>query len=379
MFQCSHPPIDTIASLVAPDDALDALVAAGAHRCNDGVWIVPTASGVEQVLNDPGFAVPPPPDDAAGTLQRQMARWSEGPAHRARRAVADDALATVTPAALRLAAREAATAALAQLRPAAHEAASRAQAAARSATATPPDGPSFDVMPLARRIPVEALATGLGLDDPVAAVAATAALCRAVSPLGDAPREDPRAAVAELAAQLGTDPGDGRTINTIAVLFQAHDATAALIGDAVATLARHGWPDGDLDDVLVEANRLHSAVQLTSRLATAEVTVNGHQVAEGATVVLSLAAANRDPAAVADPAAFRPGRATPTWTFGDGRHGCPGRASALAIAAGVVEAIRTRRPPLVAQPSYERLPNLRLPHETTVAWEPGPPNNGFTI
>ncbi|GAA5769210.1 hypothetical protein [Streptosporangium roseum] len=58
------------------------------------------------------------------------------------------------------------------------------------------------------------------------------------------------------------------------------------------------------------------------------------------TVVLDLAAANRDPLVFDAPDRFRPGPAQGHPTFGAGPRPCPGREVAPARAAGVVGAVR---------------------------------------
>ncbi|WP_433541875.1 cytochrome P450 [Streptosporangium sandarakinum] len=63
-------------------------------------------------------------------------------------------------------------------------------------------------------------------------------------------------------------------------------------------------------------------------------------VPAGTTVLLDVAAANRDPHVFDDPDRFRPGRSPRHLTFGAGPRPCPAERIALALAAGVVEAVR---------------------------------------
>jgi cytochrome P450 len=137
----------------------------------------------------------------------------------------------------------------------------------------------------------------------------------AVTPAADA-------AVAELVAAFGGTP-DERTATRIGLLVQACDATAGLIRQAAATGA--GAPT---EAVLTETLRHDPPVPGTRRVAPG--------------VVLDFAAANRDPAAFPDADRFDPGRTDGNrhLTFGAGEHACPGADVALALAAGVLDAIR---------------------------------------
>ena len=77
--------------------------------------------------------------------------------------------------------------------------------------------------------------------------------------------------------------------------------------------------------------------------------------------MLDLEAANRDPEMFVDPYRFRPGRERNHLTFGHGFRACPGSAQALALAAGVVEAVLARCEAASPEAVDERSPTLRLP------------------
>jgi cytochrome P450 len=102
--------------------------------------------------------------------------------------------------------------------------------------------------------------------------------------------------------------------------------------------------------------------------------VAGAPMRAGDAVLVVLAAANRDPAANADPARFDLSReGGRTFGFGEGPHRCPGEALAVTIAqAGVAELLgrglepRQLAGPRRYRPSVNaRIPVLSLPPE---AW-----------
>ncbi len=139
--------------------------------------------------------------------------------------------------------------------------------------------------------------------------------------------------------------GDAIVANAIGLLFQAHDATAGLIGNALVALGRHGEvreqviADPDLlPAILREVLRYDPPVQNTRRFVARDGVVAGQKMREGDAVLVVLAAANRDPAANEDPERFDPLRKEPRiFTFGAGAHACPGEALALTIARAGVE------------------------------------------
>lgn len=200
----------------------------------------------QAVLTDPAFVVPPAPDGSAGGvawLRASVARFSNGAAHRRRRALAVAGLATVDPDALRL----------------------RASEGARGA--------------------VEVLAEALGLPADVAEdVAAVARSYQLHTPI----TQEADLAVGRLVEACG-GVADEATANRIGLLVQACEATNALVANIVS--GRTGPP-----------------VPKTRRLAP-----------DGTIVEVDL---TEEP-------------------FGIGPHACPGRAHALALAAGLAEA-RTR-------------------------------------
>jgi cytochrome P450 len=274
------------------------------------------------------------PPGGVAWLRAGVARFSSGEDHRRRRArvVADlDRIA------------------LATLRRQAHDRTAALLAAA--------GGAPVDLMTqVARAVPVGVLGDALGVEVPVAAVTAVA---RAYQP-GTPVTAGADRAVASLVDVFG-GAADETSAARIGLLVQACDATAGLIGNAMAAIAT--WSvEAPVNALLVETLRHDPPVRVTRRLATAPVRVGAVQLVAGEVVHLDLAAANRDPAVFADPDRFDPHRpgAHEHLTFGAGGRPCPGGNHATTIAAGVLGAARRCR--LVeATIGYEPSATLRVP------------------
>ncbi|MFF3938132.1 cytochrome P450 family protein [Streptomyces phaeofaciens] len=117
------------------------------------------------------------------------------------------------------------------------------------------------------------------------------------------------------------------------VLFAGYENTVHLIGNAALTLLTH--PDqlaevraepGRLGDAVGELARYDGPVPLAiRRFPTEDITVGGVGIPAGETVLLSLAAAHRDPRRFADPDRFDLGRdASGHLALGHGIHYCLG-------------------------------------------------------
>jgi cytochrome P450 len=133
--------------------------------------------------------------------------------------------------------------------------------------------------------------------------------------------------------------------NAAGLLTQAYEATSGLIGNTLLALgSRPEWAEGlrrapaGLEATLAEVLRYDAPVQNTRRFVARDVALCGERLAQGDTVLVVLAAANRDPEANPEPDAFQPSRrCRRTFTFGAGGHLCPGQALALAIAQAALE------------------------------------------
>ena len=335
--------IDDLTTALDPYPAYAALRERGVHRAPDGRWVVARAADVAAALADPRLVVPQAAAVLAHALARvrcAMARFSDGDDHAPRRAAATRALARFAADELGAAARRRALAGL---------------------DATCP----VDVIALARSTTAVVLAAALGIAPTAGRVAAVDVLANALAPRLDARPTDGAIVSAAIESLVAAAPGatyDER-VNVVALLHQAYDATAGLVGSALLAAAAHGivgrWP---ASLVVREAARWDPPVQHTVRCASARVAIGGETIDRGDLVVVLLAAAGRDPSHAREPDRFVPGRAEAPVVFGGGVHACPGERAALAIAAGVVDAVWTSGRQIDAQPIvYERRANLRIP------------------
>jgi cytochrome P450 len=169
--------------------------------------------------------------------------------------------------------------------------------------------------------------------------------------IGTRAYEDLKRAVADtVAVQAAELSRDEATANAAILLFGGIETTEGMI----ATLLFHLLGDASLRDAVAddrsllpaaveESLRLEPAAAVVDRYTTRETELGGAAIPERALVVVSLAAANRDPAAYDDPDAFRldrpPGRSN--LAFAAGPHVCLGmhlaRLEAIAAADAVLD------------------------------------------
>lgn len=269
--------------------------------------LVSSQADVRAILADPAYTVPlAPPAGEAGTLawlRAQVARFCEGEAHDRRRAQAEHDIAGLAPARLRQDAASLTSAELAR-----HQ-----------------DPGPFDVMPLARRIPAAALAAGLGVPEgeiPVAVDAMLAAVPGYLNP--DLAGPDADSSVALLLKAFG--PGEPESLaNRIGLLMQACDATAALIGNALlAAFAADNTVGEVIDRTLADDPPTRRTRRVSPDAELVTVDISG-------------------------------------CPFGAGRRPCPARDQAIALAAGVLDAILACCELADQQIDYLPSPNLRVP------------------
>lgn len=159
-------------------------------------------------------------------------------------------------------------------------------------------------------------------------------------------QSQPRAPVllSAFAARMQGGPVEALVPNAVGLLTQAYEATAGLVGASLLAFARMpglreqvARGECSLDDVVREAARHGSPVQNTRRFLPVRATVAETVLEAGATVVVVLAAANRDPQVNPQPDAFLPRRPDRrTFTFGLDAHACPGQELAVTMARAAV-------------------------------------------
>lgn len=183
-----------------------------------------------------------------------------------------------------------------------------------------------------------------------------------------APREDLISAL--IAAE---EDGDQLTTDEIVatcnlLLIAGHETTVNLIANAILAMQREPgyWaalaedPDGAAT-IIEETLRYDPPVQLAGRTAGEEMTIGGVTVPKGDTMMLLLAAAQRDPSAFGQPDTFDPGRDDLRHlAFGHGVHFCLGAPLARLEARVALTAVTRRFPhaALAAEPPYK--PNVTL-------------------
>jgi cytochrome P450 len=144
-----------------------------------------------------------------------------------------------------------------------------------------------------------------------------------------------------------TDP-ENLIANLIGLFSQTYEATAGLIGNALLALSRNPQIDPtQANDLIAEVQRFDPSVQNTRRFVAAPCEIDGVNLNSGDVILVLLASANRDPLLNDDPDTFlleRPNRRS--FTFGAGRHQCPGQVLALSIASATLTQILMMKPAL---------------------------------
>ena len=133
----------------------------------------------------------------------------------------------------------------------------------------------------------------------------------------------------------GIETSEGMTANVLHHLLAEPDAWRAVVAQP------------DLADAAVEESlRLEPAAARVDRYATADGELGGATIRRGDLVIVSLAAANRDPAVFTDPDRFLLSRdnARLHVTFAHGPHACLGAQLARLQARAAVQAVARRMP-----------------------------------
>jgi len=349
------PPRDPIAAVTHPDPYpyYRTLAATPFHRHGAlGLWIAASPAQVAEVLEHPDcrvrpLAQPVPPalaGTSAGTLFGRLVRMNEGAAHAPLKGVLQRELARID-----------------------------AGAAARRAQAIAADLPfgKEEVDRWLFTLPALALADAIGLrmDGDAEGIAhSVASFAAAISPLATPAVVEAGALAAqrlmswaeeagtdlhalhEAAAEAGVEPA-ALSANLAGLLVQSCEATTALAGSTLLRLARE--PSLPIAEAVSRTAREDPPVQNTRRFLGVDATLCGVPVKSGDVVLVVLAAAS---CAATD--AERP------WTFGAGRHACPGEVLAAALAGATVDALLSRGADpraLARQYRYRPSVNVRIP------------------
>lgn len=367
-------PADPLAAVTHPDPypyyrALAARQPFFRHEAL-GLWVAAGAAEVAAVLAHPDCRVRPPAQPvppalagtAAGELFGRLIRMNDGAAHAPLKSILMRLMADIDPA-------------VAMTR-------ATAQADAIGGVAVDAAGVNRWMFTL----PVVAVADLLGM--PVAAsgnaaevASQVAAYAAAQSPLANAAEVQAGADAAQWLAQWLRDAGPSSTgllpalqcaakqadvdpaavaANAIGLMVQACEATAGLAGNTLVRLGREPallarQDAAALHALVARVARDDPPVQNTRRFLAADALLCGVPVSAGDAVLVLLAAASHDDS-------HAPGERP--WTFGAGRHACPGDALAQALAAATVAALLARgaQPArLVQSLRYRPSLNARIP------------------
>lgn len=151
---------------------------------------------------------------------------------------------------------------------------------------------------------------------------------------------EPNAFVASIQRGFSGDE-DALIANLIGLCSQTFEASAGLIGNALLALHREpSLRSAAPDALLAEVQRFDPTVQNTRRFVAASCGIDGVQFEAGDVILVLLASANRDPAINERADEFlleRPNRRS--FSFGSGRHECPGQMLAMTIASATVAQI----------------------------------------
>ncbi len=164
------------------------------------------------------------------------------------------------------------------------------------------------------------------------------------------------------------------------LLIAGHETTVNLIANGILTLLRHPEEITFMRDdpgravrIVEELLRFEPPVQfIQSRVALSDVELGGVNIPAGSTIVLVLAAANRDPTRFDRAECFDPDRGDNQHLgFGSGVHSCFGAPLARLEAQVALRLIFERliKPRLAAVPPYRPSPLLRGPSELVIAFD----------
>ncbi|MBZ0316132.1 MAG: cytochrome P450, partial [Anaerolineae bacterium] len=314
-------------------------------------WVVSSAEGVTEILSHPACRVRPIDEpvprglvgSAAGIIFQHLARMNDGHKH--------------------VELKQGITARLAEIEATRLVSLSQKWAQARWQGATRLNEYSFE-------LPVYVMADSLGIlsDCLPEVVQWVRQFARCLNSLST----PEQVVIGKIAAEnlLGRlEPEHGKiwAANLIGLMFQAYEATAGLIGNTLIAVREFGRPIFEhphlLPDFIQEVIRYNPSVQNTRRYLSEDVIIGGQAMRAGDTVIVVLAAANRDPQINPNPQQFQIGRPNRQYfTFGLGGHACPGAGVASVITQAAIEqCIRMGVADDIQALGYHAYVNLRIP------------------
>ncbi|MUL46112.1 cytochrome P450 [Mycobacterium sp. CBMA293] len=155
-------------------------------------------------------------------------------------------------------------------------------------------------------------------------------------------------------------------VTAILIAVAGHETTANLLGAGLIRLLDEQVAAVD-GAVVTELLRLDGPVQSTVRTATEDQPLG---IAAGDSVIVVVAAANRDPAVFDEPDRFRLGRTGPApLAFGYGAHFCLGSALAQLELTVALRKIFARQPLIVGDVTWRDTPAIRGPQTLPVVFK----------
>jgi len=312
-----------------------------------GTWVANGAALVEEVLGHPGLRVRPPAEPvpvaiaggSAGEIFGALVRMNDGERHAAPKRALQRALVQFAGAGAQLRAREVAARLLADGLPIGDW-----TFEAPVCTVASLLGFADAQLPAVARWMGDFVACLSPLSSAERIAQAHDASLRLLAAMRELLRAAPTgtlaAAVAQEAAAAGWRNDHAIVANLVGLLSQTYEATAGLLGNSLIALQQGTWSGDDANALVAQVMLSDPPIVNTRRFAAERCTIGGVTVEPGQAILVMLGAAQRG--------------------FGHGRHACPGQQLAQQIAAGCIEALRSKPLPQLSW-TYRASLNARLP------------------